>query len=552
MPTTQPAIVQITTTPFQDQRPGTSGLRKKTSVFRQPHYLENFIQAALNALQDNSDMDFSKETVVVGGDGRYHNQTAIRSIVGILAANGVNRVLVARQGILSTPAMSAVIRNQQALGGFVLSASHNPGGDDADFGIKYNIRNGGPAPEILTEQIYRHTLILSHYHSYLDCHFDLETEECFFLGSTEVVIFDPLAEYTALMKEVFDFPALRALFLSGFRLCFDAMHGVTGPYAHHIFEQCLGASTGTVIRGEPLEDFGGGHPDPNLVHAKELVTLMSADNAPDLGAASDGDGDRNLILGKEDFISPGDSLAVITEYAQSSIPRYHDGLAGVARSMPTSMAVDRVAEALGIPHFETPTGWKFFGNLMDANLCTLCGEESFGTGSNHIREKDGLWAILCWLSILSNTKQPVSAILHKHWKKFGRSYFQRHDYEEVNAEKADEMVRHFQQQMEGLAGTTVAGSVIKQADDFSYTDPVDGSTSQHQGFRIILSDGSRIIWRLSGTGTDGATLRIYLERYLEKDITLETKDVIEPLARAAQELLQIPQQLGRNAPTVIT
>jgi phosphoglucomutase len=545
-------VNRIPTTPFPDQRPGTSGLRKQTRVFMQPHYLDNFVQAVWNTLREEPGVDVRQETLVLGGDGRYYNRTAIQRILRLAAANGFQRVLVGRGGLLSTPAMSAVIRRRNALGGLVLSASHNPGGIDADFGIKYNIRNGGPAPEPVTERIYHHTLSLTHY-CILDAHdLDLDHDGATMLGNTQVVVFDPLADYTAILAELFDFNALRDLFRRGFRMTFDAMHGITGPYARHLFEELLGAPPGTVIRGTPLEDFGGEHPDPNLTHAAELVARMAAVDAPDFGAACDGDGDRNLLLGRRCFVSPGDSLAIITERASDCIPGYHTGIAGVARSMPTSTAADRVAAGLGIPCYETPTGWKFFGNLLDAGLCTFCGEESFGTGSNHLREKDGLWAVLCWLSILATQHQSVADVLHAHWSRFGRSYYQRHDYEGLDAAVATEMIAALRSTLPSLIGTSLAGSRVVQADDFSYTDPVDGSVSQHQGLRLLLDDGSRIVCRLSGTGTTGATLRLYLERYRDDAGGADLDSVLAPLAQAAVELLELPQRCGREAPTVIT
>jgi phosphoglucomutase len=542
----------VPTTPFTDQRPGTSGLRKKTRVFMQPNYLENFVQAVFNTVRAETPAGFGAETLVVGGDGRYYNRTATQTILRMSAANGFGRVLVGRSGILSTPAVSAVIRRHGALGGLVLSASHNPGGVDADFGIKYNTRNGGPAPESVTARIYEQTLTITNYLTLDHPDIDLEHEGRLRLSDTEIVVIDPLADYTALMEELFDFAALRALFQSGFRMQFDAMHAVTGPYARHILEERLSASTGTVINGTPLEDFGGHHPDPNLAHAAELVAHMSGAAAPDLGAACDGDGDRNLILGRNFFVSPGDSLAVIAEYAQSSIPGYHAGLAGVARSMPTSAAVDRVAQALGIPCYETPTGWKFFGNLMDAGLCTICGEESFGTGSNHVREKDGLWAVLCWLSILAVTRKSVAEIVAAHWQRFGRSYYQRHDYEGLELTPATEMIEALRAKLPTLIDRPVAGSRIAHADDFSYTDPVDGSVSARQGIRILLADGSRIVCRLSGTGTEGATLRLYLERYLKDGGRSAVADVLAPLIAAARELLELRARCGRDEPTIIT
>ena len=518
----------------------------------QPHYLENFVQSVFNALREDPEIDFSRETLVVGGDGRYHNRAAIQTILRMAAANGFARVLVARGGLLSTPAMSAVIRRRGALGGLVLSASHNAGGIDADFGIKYNIRNGGPAPEAVTERIFQQTRAIAEYRTTDDPEIDLDAEGVRTIGGTEVEVFDPLADYTAVMEELFDFDALRAFLGSGFRMLFDAMSAVTGPYAHHILETRLGAPAGTVINGAPLEDFGGHHPDPNLVHAAELVARLSADDGPDFGAACDGDGDRNLILGHRTFVTPGDSLAIIAEHAREAIPGYRAGLAGIARSMPTSTAADRVAEALGIPACETPTGWKFFGNLMDAGLCTICGEESFGTGSNHVREKDGLWAVLAWLSILAHTRKSVAEIVAAHWERFGRSYYQRHDFEELPLDAANRMIAALRDRLPGLAGAPFAGTRIRTADDFSYTDPVDGSVSAKQGIRLLLADGSRVVCRLSGTGTEGATLRLYLERFARDGGSDDPQTVLAPLVHDAKALLQLKEFCDREEPTVIT
>jgi len=544
-------VQAIPTTPFQGQRPGTSGLRKKTRVFMQPRYIENFVQSVFDAVQGISMADFKKEILVVGGDGRYYNRTAIQTIARVAAANGFGHVLIGCGGILSTPAMSAVIRRRGALGGLVLSASHNPGGENADFGIKYNVRNGGPAPEVVTELIYGHASKISRYLTLQAPDIDLDHAGTTRVGSTEVTVFDPLQDYTALMEKILDFDALRTLFRSGFRMAFDAMHGVTGPYAHHILERCLGAPEGTVGRGDPLEDFGGLHPDPNQVHAADLVRKMMHPDAPDLGAACDGDGDRNMILGRNFYVSPGDSLAVIAEQARACIPGYRNGLSGVARSMPTSTAVDRVAANLGIPCFETPTGWKFFGNLMDAGLCTLCGEESFGTGSNHVREKDGLWAVLSWLSILAAHREPLAAVVEGHWSRFGRSYYQRHDFENIDSDMAAGMIDDLRKQQHALVGKPLAGSTVSLADDFSYTDPVDGSVSDKQGIRILLADGSRIVYRLSGTGTEGATLRLYLEGYRE-DGGLAINQILDPLRQAGLGLLQMQERTGRTKATVIT
>ncbi|MGI9165972.1 MAG: alpha-D-glucose phosphate-specific phosphoglucomutase [Pyrinomonadaceae bacterium] len=545
-------MITVHTTPFSDQRPGTSGLRKKTSVFMQPHYLENFVQAVFNTVREFTGSGFGSETLVVGGDGRFYNREATQMILRMAAANGFGRLLVGRGCLLSTPAVSAVIRRRGALGGLVLSASHNPGGRDADFGIKYNVRNGGPAPEAITEHIYQQTLKLTEYFTLDHPDLDLEHEATLLLDNTEVVVIDSLADYTAVIEELFDFGSLRTLFAEGFRMQFDAMNAVTGPYAHHILEELLGAPRGTVINGTPMEDFGGHHPDPNLVHAAELAAHMNAPDAPDLGAACDGDGDRNLILGRNFFVTPGDSLAVITEYAGNCIPGYRDGLAGAARSMPTSTAVDRVASTLGITCYETPTGWKFFGNLMDAGLCTICGEESFGTGSNHLREKDGLWAVLCWLSIMAATRKPVATVVRQHWERFGRSYYQRHDYEGLELAPATQMIDALRDKLPSLTGRPIAGSRVVQADDFSYTDPVDGSTSARQGIRILLEDGSRIVCRLSGTGTEGATLRLYVERYLRDGGSGVVEDVLAPLVHAARGLLELRERCGREEPTIVT
>lgn len=541
-----------TSSPFSDQRPGTSGLRKKTKVFMQPNYLENFVQAVFNAVKEKFNVDFSQEILVVGGDGRYYNRNAIQIILRLAVANGFKQIMVGRGGILSTPAMSAVIRRQQALGGLVLSASHNPGGIDADFGIKYNIRNGGPAPESVTESIYQHSLKISSYQTIDHADVDLDQLSSFNIANSQITIFDPLTDYSAVMEELFDFEALRKLFSSGFTMRFDAMHAVTGPYAHHILENLLGAPSATVVNGTPKEDFGQGHPDPNLVYASELVEHLFGEKAPDFGAASDGDGDRNLILGRNFFVTPGDSLAIIAEYAQKAIPGYRQGLAGIARSMPTSTAADRVAKDLGVECYETPTGWKFFGNLMDADKCTICGEESFGTGSNHVREKDGLWAVLCWLSILAYTGKSVVEVVQEHWQKFGRSYYQRHDYEGLDLTNANKMISSLREKLTSLVGNNLADTTISQTDDFSYTDPVDGSVSNRQGIRLLLADGSRIIFRLSGTGTEGATLRIYVERYKQDGGQSDIKEVLEALINEAKQILQLKEFCGVDEPTVIT
>ena len=539
----------IATTPFEGQRPGTSGLRKKVRVFAQPRYLENFVQAIFD-----TQPELAGGTLAVGGDGRYYNRQAIQTILRMAAANGVAQVLVGRGGILSTPAVSCVIRKYRTQGGIVLSASHNPGGPDEDFGIKFNVASGGPASESVTEAIYARTRTIDAYRT-LDCpDTDLDRLGEVRIGAMKVEVIDPVADYAALMESLFDFNAIHQLFNSGlFRMRFDAMHAVTGPYAMEILENRLGAPPGTVMNGVPLEDFGGGHPDPNLAHAHDLVALCEGPGALDFGAASDGDGDRNMILGKNFFVTPSDSLAVLAANAHLT-PGYRSGIRGVARSMPTSQAADRVAEALGVECFETPTGWKFFGNLLDAERITLCGEESFGTGSDHVREKDGLWAVLFWLNLLAVRQQSVGDIVRDHWRRFGRNYYTRHDYEAVDAKAAAGLMDRLRFLLPELPGTRLGDYTVGYADDFAYTDPIDGSVSQSQGVRIGFEDGSRIVFRLSGTGTEGATLRVYLESY-EPDPARQdepTQEVMAPLILIAHELGQIEARTGRAEPTVIT
>jgi phosphoglucomutase len=536
------------TTPFAGQRPGTSGLRKKVTEFQQPGYLENFVEAIFLTLGD-----CSGRTLVLGGDGRYFNRNAIQTILRMAAAHKVARVLVGRGGILSTPAVSCVIRKHGAFGGIVLSASHNPGGPDGDFGIKYNIENGGPAPEKITEAIFAHTQALDSYRISDAGPVDLDQLGTTTLEGMAVEVIDPVADYAELMSRLFDFDAIRALFKRGFTMRFDGMSAVSGPYAKAIIEGMLGAPGGTVINGEPLEDFGGHHPDPNPVNAFDLVALMNGPGAPDFGAASDGDGDRNMIVGRNLAVAPSDSLAIIAANATVA-PGYRDGIKGIARSMPTSQAADRVAEALGISCFETPTGWKYFGNLLDANLATLCGEESYGTGSNHIREKDGVWAVLFWLNLIAASGKPVNQIVQEHWARFGRNYYSRHDYEAVDAASADRMMADLRAGLQSLAGQTFGEFRVSQADDFVYTDPVDNSVASRQGVRIIMTDGSRIVLRLSGTGTEGATVRVYLERY-EADPSrhnLDTQEALAPLIAIAEQVSQLKQRTGRQQPSVIT
>ncbi len=542
----------IVTTPIAGMKPGTSGLRKKVAEFAAGAYLPNFVQAVFDAVRPDA-ADFAGLTLVLGGDGRYFNLPAIQTVIRMAAANGFARVLVGQGGILSTPAASCVIRQHQAFGGLILSASHNPGGPDGDFGIKFNGANGGPAPEKVTDAIYACTLKISAYRSTDTPDVDLDRIGTQRVGDMLVEVIDPVADYLALMRKLFDFDALKRLFASGFTLAFDAMHAVTGPYAHAIFERELGAAPGTVRHGTPLLDFGGHHPDPNLVHAKDLYDLMMSPQAPDLGAASDGDGDRNLIIGRGLFVAPSDSLAMLAANAHLA-PAYASGIKGIARSMPTSGAADRVAQALGVPCFETPTGWKFFGNLLDAGQVTICGEESAGTGSDHVREKDGVWAVLLWLNILAVRQQSVQQIAHEHWARYGRNYYTRHDYEEVDSAAAAGLMQAVQTQLPALAGGLLEGRAVATADDFSYLDPVDGSLSEHQGLRIVFADGSRIVYRLSGTGTSGATLRVYIERF-EGDPTRlgqETQAALADLIALADRLAGIRQRTGRNVPSVIT
>jgi phosphoglucomutase len=542
-------IRSVPTRPFDGQRPGTSGLRKKVTVFQQPHYLENFVQSILDCLEG-----LRGSTLVLGGDGRFLNRQAIQTIARMAAANGAGRLIVGQGGILSTPAASCIIRKHRALGGIVLSASHNPGGPDGDFGIKYNVENGGPAPERYTEAFFQRSQNITEYRIAQAPDLDLDRVGETRLGDTLVQVVDPVADYAVLMEELFDFPRIRAAFEAGaVSMCFDAMHAVTGPYAREILERRLGAGPGTVVNGVPLEDFGGGHPDPNLAYAEDLVKTMYGASAPHLGAASDGDGDRNMILGRRFFVTPSDSLAVLAANAHL-LPGYRRGLRGVARSMPTSQAVDRVAERLGIECFETPTGWKYFGNLLDARRVTLCGEESFGTGSDHVREKDGLWAVLFWLNLLAVRGESVESIVRGHWRTYGRNYYSRHDYEGVDSERADGLVRALRDKLPALARSTLLGRAVAYADDFAYTDPVDASTSERQGIRIGFADGSRIVFRLSGTGTEGATLRIYLERY-EPDPArhdLDTQAALADLIAAAEAVAEVRARTGRDAPTVIT
>ena len=546
----------ISTQPFLDQKPGTSGLRKKVTVFQQPHYLENFVQSIFDSVSISPNA-----TLTLGGDGRFYNRVAVQTIIKMAAANGFAKVIVGQGGILSTPAASHIVRKHNTLGGIILSASHNPAGPSEDFGIKYNTPNGGPAPEKITEAIFAKSKVISAYKiaDFSDVNIDIIGETQFegfpsgFPAGFKVQVINPVTDYADLMASMFDFAAIKNLFNTSFKLKFDAMYAVTGPYAKEILVNRLGAPQSCLMNCEVSETFGGGHPDPNLTYAHELVEVLYGQNAPDFGAASDGDGDRNMILGDHFFVTPSDSLAIIAANA-TLIPAYKQGLAGVARSMPTSGAVDRVAKKLSIPCYETPTGWKFFGNLMDADKVTLCGEESFGTGSNHVREKDGLWAVLCWLNIIAAKKQSVADIVMSHWVEYGRNVYSRHDYEAVPSDIANGVMAHIKSQFTSLPKKKFGKYVVKTADDFSYTDPIDGSVSIGQGIRIIFTDDSRIVFRLSGTGTDGATVRIYLEAF-EPNVAnhhLDAQLALAEMIEIAEEISQLKQRSARGLPTVIT
>ncbi|MBA4783762.1 MAG: alpha-D-glucose phosphate-specific phosphoglucomutase [Rhizobiales bacterium] len=541
-------IKTVLTKAYDDQRPGTSGLRKKVPAFARENYAENFIQSVFDSLEGTKG-----ETLVLGGDGRFYNDVVIQKAIRMAAANGFARVLVGQNGILSTPAASHIIRKYATIGGLILSASHNPGGPTEDFGIKFNGRNGGPAAEWLTEKIYAASRIIERYHTIETPDVDLGTVGRQKVGAMMVEVIDPVADYAALMETLFDFDAIRALLKDGFTLAFDAMSAVTGPYAIEIFENRLHAPAGTVLNAIPLPDFGGHHPDPNLVHARHLLDAVMRPDGPDFAAASDGDGDRNLILGRGIFVTPSDSLAILAANAHRA-PGYAQGIAGIARSMPTSAAADRVAAARGIAMHETPTGWKFFGNLLDAGKVTICGEESAGTGSDHVREKDGLWAVLLWLNILAARRESVKAIVHDHWGQFGRNYYTRHDFEAVESDRAMAFFTTLQESLPHLAGQSGHGLIVDKADIFAYDDPVDASRSENQGVRILLEGGSRIVFRLSGTGTDGATVRLYVERY-EPDSALraiETQEALRPLIALADSLTGYRKSLGRSEPDVIT
>ncbi len=541
-------IRTVATKPFADQKPGTSGLRKQVPVFQEPGYLENYIQSIWDSLEG-----FEGKTLVLGGDGRFFNREAIQVVVKIAAANGFGRIVIGKGGILSTPAVSGLIRARHAFGGIILSASHNPGGPHGDFGVKYNIGAGGPAPENITDAIFARTQVIDTYKIADAPDIDIDRLGVARLEGAAIEIIDPVAQYLMLMKSLFDFDAIRALFASGFRMRFDGLHAVTGPYAHAIFENELGAAPGSVVNGTPLPDFGGHHPDPNPVYAKDLYDFMMSPAAPDFGAASDGDGDRNMIVGRDMYVTPSDSLAILSANARLA-PGYAKGLAGVARSMPTSAAVDRVAAKLGIRVYETPTGWKFFGNLLDAGLATFCGEESFGTGSNHIREKDGIWAVLLWLNILAKRRASVSDVVREHWATYGRNYYTRHDYEEIDLSAAHGLMAALLEATKTLAGKSFGALKVEAADDFAYHDPVDGSDAADQGIRVMFEGGSRIVYRLSGTGTVGATLRVYIEHYEPPsgNLNQETQAALAHLIALSRELAGIEARTGRKAPNVVT
>jgi len=541
-------IRTVATTPYPDQEPGTSGLRKKTKIFQQANYVENFVQSVFDSLEG-----FQGKTLVIGGDGRYYNREAIQKAIRIAVANGFGRVVVGRGGLMSTPAVSALIRALGAYGGIILSASHNPGGPDGDFGVKYNIGNGGPAPEKVTEAIFERTKTIAVYKTLDSADLDIDALGTVALDGAAVEIVDPVANYAALMRTLFDFDAIRALFASGFRMRFDALHAITGPYAHAILEDELGAPKGTVVNGTPLPDFGGRHPDPNLTYARDLYDLMMSPQSPDFGAASDGDGDRNLIIGRGLFVTPSDSLAMLAADAHLA-PGYAEGLKGIARSMPTSAAADRVAAKLGVPAYETPTGWKFFGNLLDAGKATICGEESAGTGSNHVREKDGLWAVLLWLNILAKRRLSVAELARRHWATYGRNYYTRHDFEEVDLAAARGLTDALRAELPRLPGQRFGALKVEAADDFAYHDPVDGSLTEGQGLRVMFAGGSRIVYRLSGTGTVGATLRVYIERYEPAggDLGQDAQAALADLIALSRSLGGVEARLGRKEPSVIT
>lgn len=539
-------ITNVTTAPIDGQKPGTSGLRKKTKVFMQTHYLENFVQSIFDSIGG-----VAGKTLVVGGDGRFFNDKATETILRMMAAQGADKAIIGQGALLSTPAASHLIRLNKTDGGIILSASHNPGGLDEDFGIKFNMPNGGPAPESVTDAMFARTKTLDAYQIWEGDKIDLTTIATTKLGTMEIEVTDPVDAYADLMQSLFDFPAIKAMIAGGKTLRFDAMNAITGPYGRRMLEDVLGAAAGTVVHGTPLPDFGGMHPDPNPTWAHELMAEMMGDTPPDFGAASDGDGDRNMIVGPKCYVSPSDSLAVIAANAHHA-PGYKDGLKGVARSMPTSAAVDRVAAARGMECYETPTGWKFFGNLMDDGRVSLCGEESFGTGSDHVREKDGVWAILMWLNIMAATGKSIPELMKDHWAEFGRNYYTRHDFEAVDTDQANAMVTALRDAITGLKGQSFGALTVDWADDYAYTDPVDGSVSKNQGIRVVFKGGSRFVVRLSGTGTTGATIRLYLEKLDTASFDQDPQAAVADVLSAAHEIMRLKEFTGREKPDVVT
>ena len=554
-------VKDVPTTPIEGQKTGTSGLRKKAAVFSEGNYLANWVQSLFLALPQE---EVEGSAMVLGGDGRWFNKEASQIIIKLAAGNGVRKMYVGQNGFLATPAASAVIRARKAYGGFIMSASHNPGGPKEDWGIKFNYSSGEPAPEKITDEIYGFTQTVETLKMADIPDVDLSKVGVTKFGDFEVEVIDPVADYLELAREVFDFDLITSLVTrSDFKMKFDAMHAITGAYARPILVDVLGADPSSCVNDDPKEDFAGGHPDPNLTYAEELVKTMYSADAPDFGAASDGDGDRNMILGNNFFVTPSDSVAIIAANAKC-IPYFKDGLKGLARSMPTAAALDRVATKMGVECFETPTGWKFFGNLMDAGRLSICGEESFGTGSDHIREKDGPWAVLAWLSILADRnkdvpvggeKVTVEQITKEHWAEYGRNFFSRYDYEGCESEPCEKMVEHLRAvAAASKKGDTYGEYELDYADDFEYTDPIDGSVASKQGVRFVFSDGSRFIFRLSGTGSSGATVRMYIEQY-EADVAkqgADAQDALAPLIKVALETSKLAEFTGRESPTVIT
>lgn len=538
-------IKTIATTPYTDQKMGTAGIRKKSKIVSQPNYIENFIQSLFDAIGG-----VKGQTFVLGGDGRYYNDIAIQKIIKLAAANGMKKLIIGQNGMISTPASSEVLLKNHADGGLVLSASHNPGGENGDFGIKYATKSGGQCSSKISDAIYARTKEISAFKIFDAPDINLQNLGTQKLGDMEIEVIDPIGVYTEMMENIFDFAAIKKLFAGGFTMVFDAMNAVTGPYAIKIFEEVLGAPKGSVRNFIPKPDFGGLHPDPNLIYAKNLVDFMYSDNGPDFGAANDGDGDRNMILGRKFFVTPSDSLAILTDNYKY-IPAYKDGIYGVAKSAATSTAVSRVAKALNIGYYEVPTGWKYFCNLMDSKRITFCGEESFGTGSSHIREKDGIWAVLFWLNIIAATGKSVEQITRDFWKKYGRSYYLRFDYEGIDTNVADNLMADLEAKLPSLNGKTFSNYKVSDAAPFIYNDPVDGSSTKN-GLIIRFADGSRIVYRLSGTGTNGATLRVYLEAYETQNLDADPLAMLKPIAQIASDIAEISKRTGKTKADVTT